>query len=125
MLSAMPQGRDGQASIGSGLWLHPSVEEIFNHSCKYLSPLEAIKGEPRLTTKTGPSIHTTLDHHTPSEFSRRVASSTLSTAQSRDLGLSPLSQPAYTPLLQAPLGARQYRPPDLTLDVGHPWPEPV
>ena len=50
MLSAMPQGRDGQASTGSGLWLHHSAVEISNHSCKYLPPLEAIKGEPRLTT---------------------------------------------------------------------------
>jgi len=57
MLSAMPQGRDGQASTGSGLWLHHSGEEISNHSCKYLPPLETIKGEPGLTTKTGSSRH--------------------------------------------------------------------
>jgi len=57
MLSTMPQGRDGQASTGSGLWLHHSVEEISNRTCKNLCPLETIKGEPGLTTKTDPSTH--------------------------------------------------------------------
>jgi len=55
MLSAMPQERDGQASTGSGLWLHHSAEKISNHTCKNLCPLETIKGEPGLTTKTGSS----------------------------------------------------------------------
>ena len=62
MLSAMPQGRDGQAPTGSGLWLHHSTEEISNHSCKYLPPLEAIKGEPGLTTKDRRWIHTHTQH---------------------------------------------------------------
>jgi len=54
MLSAMPQGRDRQASTGSGLWLHHSAEEISNHTCKNLCSLETIKGEPGLTTRTSP-----------------------------------------------------------------------
>jgi len=53
MLSAMPQGRDGQVSTGSGLWIHLSAGKFSNHSCKTLPPLEAIKGEPGLTAKTG------------------------------------------------------------------------
>jgi len=118
MLSAMPQGRDGQASIGSGLWLHHSAEKISNHICKNLCPLETIKGEPGLTTKTRPD--TTHNHHTPSEPPRGVASSALFTTQSRDLGLSPLSQPACSPLLQASFGCKAIQTPDLTLDVGHP-----
>jgi len=59
MLSAMPQGRYGQASTGLGLWLHHSVEGISNRTCKYMSPLETIKGEPGLTTKTRPSTQHT------------------------------------------------------------------
>ena len=52
---------------------------------------------------------TTLEYKARPHTHSRVASTTLSTTQSRDLGLSPLSQPACTPLLQALSGARQYR----------------
>ena len=85
---------------------------------KTCAPLETIKGEPGLTTKTRPD--TTHNHHTPSEPPRGVASSALFTTQSRDLGLSPLSQPACSPLLQASFGCKAIQTPDLTLDVGHP-----
>ena len=87
-------------------------EEITGYTHKTLCPLETIKGESGLTYKTRHSrlntIKTTLTTltHTP-----EVASSALTTTQSRDLGLSPLSQPVCTPLLQALLGARQYRLP--------------
>jgi len=65
MLSAIPQGQDGQASTGSGLWIHLSAGEIPNHSCKTLPPLEAIKGESGLTTKTGsPTSSPTQHTHT-------------------------------------------------------------
>jgi len=68
-------------------------------------PLETIKGEPGLTSKTRPTIHTikatktqhTHNTKTPSEFTHRVASHALSTTQSRDLRLSPLSQPLVYP----------------------------
>ena len=77
-------------------------------------PLETIKGEPGSHARHGQqSTQSRLKQHTnttPSEFTHRVASRALSTTQSQDLGLSPLSRPACTPLLQAPLGARQYRP---------------
>jgi len=65
MLSAIHQGRDGPASIGSGLWLHHSTEEIY--SCKYMSSLEAIKGEPGVTTKHRFTRFTHAhEHHTHS-----------------------------------------------------------
>jgi len=58
MLLTMPRGRDGQVSIGSGLWIHLSAGKFPNHSCKTLPPLEAIKGEPGLLAKTGsPTIN--------------------------------------------------------------------
>ena len=60
MLSTMPQGRVGRVSTGSGLWLHHSSGAISNHSCKYLPLLEAIKGEPGLTTKT--EVHPYTQH---------------------------------------------------------------
>ena len=50
---AIPQGRDGQIPTGSGLSLLHSAEEISKPTCKYLPPLEAIKEEPRFTTKPG------------------------------------------------------------------------
>ena len=87
----MPQGRDGQASTGSGLWLHYLIEEISDHSCKYLPPLEAIKGEPGLTTETDPPIQTTHDHHTPSESTHTEWQSALCPphqAETWDLALS-------------------------------------
>jgi len=77
MLSPIPQGRDGPASIGTGLWLHHSTEEIY--SCKYLSPLEAIKGEPGLTTKFGFIRFT----HAATILFHKAATSTLSTTKSR------------------------------------------
>jgi len=65
MLSAMPQGRDGQASTGSEVWPHHSVEEITSHICKNLCRLETIKGEPGLTTRTQPSTqHTSRQSNT-------------------------------------------------------------
>jgi len=73
MLSAIPQGRDGPASIGSGLWLHHSTEEIY--SCKNLSSLEAIKGEPGLTTKDRFTRLTTRTH--------RIATNALSATKPR------------------------------------------
>jgi len=103
------QGRDCRSTTHQ--------RKITSHTCKNRCPLETIKGEPGLTSNTRNQqtqsrqprfkSHTT----TPSEFTHRVASSALSTTQSRDLGPSPLSQPACTPLLQTSLGARQYRPP--------------
>ena len=90
-------------------------EEIYSY--KSLSPLEAIKGEPGLETRFR------LTHALP-PISFTEQRPTLCPPQSRDQRLSPLSQPACTPLLQAPLGARQYRPP-ISLDVGHSRLKPV
>ena len=53
MLSAMPQGRDGQAPTGSGLSLFHSAGGNLQSPCKNLLPLKAIKGEPGLTIVTG------------------------------------------------------------------------
>ena len=99
------QGRDCGFTI--------QQEEITGYTCKNpVSPWDSKRGarahiQDRQSRQPRLKPHTT----TPSEFTHRVASSALSTTQSRDLGLSPLSQPACTPLLQAPLGARQYRLP--------------
>jgi len=73
MLSVMPQGRDGQASIGSGLLLFHSAEGNLPSPCKSLPPLKAIKGEPGLTTKF--REFTILAH--------RIATSSLPTTKSR------------------------------------------
>ena len=79
-------------------------------------PLETIKGEPGFTTGGQvQNTHTTLF--------RRAAARTLSTP-SRDLGLSPLSQPACTPYYKH-LWVQGYTESTATLDVGHSWPEPV
>jgi len=89
-----------------------TVASLFNRRrspvthVKTLCPLETIKGEPGLISSTH-----NQDHAHNTHAYTRVASSTLSTTQSRDMGLSPLSQTACTPLLQVPLGARQYRLP--------------
>jgi len=104
------QGRD------CGFTTHQ--RKITSHTCKILCPLKTIKGKPGFTSKGQHEQHgqqsrqPRLKPHTitPSEFTHRVANRALSTTQSQDLGLSPLSQPACTPLLQAPLGARQYKP---------------
>ena len=70
MLSAIPQGRDGQASIGSGLWLHHSPEEDHrSNTCKTLCPLATIKGEPGLTSKADSRLTAnTHNTRTPSKF---------------------------------------------------------
>ena len=66
MPSAIPQGRDGRVSTGSGLWIHLSAGEFSNHSCKALPPLEAIKGEPGLMSKIGSATSPNTQHtHTP------------------------------------------------------------
>jgi len=58
ILSVMSQGRDGQASIGSGLWLHHSRRRSPVTHVKTLCPLETIKGEPGHTSKIQDSRHT-------------------------------------------------------------------
>jgi len=73
MLSVMPQGRDGQASIGLGLLLFHSAEGNLQSPCKSPPPLKAIKGEPGLTTKF---IEFTI-------LARRIATSSLPTTKSR------------------------------------------
>jgi len=68
MLSAMPRGRDGRVSTGSGQWIHLSAGKTSNHSCKTLPPLEAIKGEPRLMAKGGPHEQVQPRHTHTSQF---------------------------------------------------------
>jgi len=70
MLSAIPQGWDGQASTGSGLWLrHSSEEDHRSNTCKTMCPLATIKGEPGHTSKADSRL-TTFAHNTraPSKF---------------------------------------------------------
>jgi len=87
------------------------------YSCKSLSPLEAIKGEPGLTTRI--RFTHTLPPHSSTE-----QRSPLCPLLSRDLGLSPLSQPACTPYCKH-LWVQGYTESTATLDVGHSQPEPV
>jgi len=89
------------------------------YSCKSLSPLEAIKGEPGLTTKFR-FTRFTHHHHTHSLSSNQH--SVHEKVETWDLALS--RHLLVLPLLQAPLGARLYRFP-ISLDVGHFRPEPV
>ena len=112
MPTTIPQGRDGPASTGSGLCFHPSIKEIY--PCKYLAFPWDYKRGARVHTEAQ-NTHTTLLH--------RATARTLSTP-SRDLGLSPLSQPACTPYCKH-LWVQGYTESTATVDVGHSWPEPV
>jgi len=102
-----PSLKDNMDRLQQGRDCNSSTRQKEIYSCKSLSPLEAIKGEPGLTKRFG------FTYAQPS-FPFTKQRPALCPSQSRDLGLSPLSQPACTPPTTSTFGCKAIQIPDPT-----------